>query len=127
MELAYARREGQELGGLVSEARTGKRFPLELPIKIHKADEGGQSSGVTGNLSAAGVYIRADAALEVGSNVEFEIVLPPEVTGAKENVTVQCKGRVVRTDEPASGGSSTSAEARGVACVIDSYDFVRHP
>ena len=122
MELAFARREGQEPGGLVSEARTGKRFPLELPIKIHKADEAGQASGVTGNLSAAGVYIRADAALEVGSNVEFEIVLPPEVTGAKENVTVQCKGRVVRTDEPVGKGPK---ESRGVACVIDSYDFVR--
>src|ERR1700675_2387839 len=118
MELAFARREGQELGGLVSEARTGKRFPLELPIKIHKADEGGQASGVTGNLSAAGVYIRADAALEVGSNVEFEIVLPPEVTGAKENVTVQCKGRVVRTDEPPPRGSRTSVEPRGVAAML---------
>jgi hypothetical protein len=107
----------------VSEARTGKRFPLELPIKIHRAEEGGQHSGVTGNLSAAGVYIRADASLEVGSNVEFEITLPPEVTGAKENVVVQCRGRVVRTDEPAEGGSPT--EVRGVACVIDSYDFVR--
>lgn len=122
MELAFARRNGQERGGLVSEARTGKRFPLELPIKIHKAEEGSQHSGTTGNLSAAGVYIRADAALEVGSTVEFEIALPPEVTGAKDNVIVQCRGRVVRTDEPASG----SAEARGVACVIDSYDFVRH-
>ena len=107
----------------MSEARTGKRFPLELPIKIHKAEESGQHSGITGNLSAAGVYIRADASLEVGSNVEFEIALPPEVTGAKENVIVQCRGRVVRTDEPASGGST---EARGVACVIDSYDFIRH-
>ena len=123
MELAFARRNGQERGGLVSEARTGKRFPLELPIKIHKAEEGGQHSGVTGNLSAAGVYIRADAALEVGSSVEFEISLPPEVTGAKENVIVQCRGRVVRTDEPASGSGT---EARGVACVIDSYDFIRH-
>ncbi len=75
-------------------------FPLELPIKIHKAEEGGEHSGVTGNLSAAGVYIRADAALEMGSNVEFEITLPPEMTGAKEAVVVQCRGRVVRTDEP---------------------------
>ena len=108
----------------MSDARTGKRFPLELPIKIHRAEEGGEHSGVTGNLSAAGVYIRADAALEVGSNVEFEIALPPEVTGAKEDVVIQCRGRVVRTDEPPSG--SKSAEARGVACVIDSYDFVRH-
>ena len=108
----------------MSEARTGKRFPLELPIKIHKQDTGGESSGVTGNLSAAGVYIRADAALDVGSPVEFEIALPPEMTGAKENVVIQCRGRVVRTDEPASG--SKSPKARGVACVIDSYEFVRN-
>jgi PilZ domain len=106
----------------VAEARTGKRFPIKLPIKIHKAEEGSEHSGTTGNLSAAGVYIKADAALDVGSNVEFEITLPPEVTGAKENVVVQCKGRVVRTDETNSGAT----EARGVACVIDSYDFVRH-
>jgi hypothetical protein len=121
MGLAFAGKNGQDSGGLVSEARTGKRFPLELPIKFHKEQESGEHAGVTGNLSAAGVYIRADAAMEVGSNVEFEITLPPEVTGAKESVVVQCKGRVVRTDEP--GGSSE--EARGVACVIDSYDFVR--
>ncbi len=108
----------------MSDARTGKRFPVELPIKIHKESEGGEHSGVTGNLSAAGVYIRADASLEVGSNVEFEIALPPEVTGAKENVVIQCRGRVVRTDEPAAGSGPT--EVRGVACVIDSYDFVRH-
>jgi hypothetical protein len=123
MGLAFARKNGQESGGLVSEQRTGKRFPVELPIKIHKAEEGGEHVGVTGDLSAAGVYIRADASLEVGSNVEFEITLPPEVTGAKESVVVQCRGRVVRTDEPA---GASSAESRGVACVIDSYDFVRH-
>jgi hypothetical protein len=123
MELAFARKNGQESGGLVSEQRTGKRFPVELPIKIHKAEEAGELVGVTGDLSAAGVYIRADGSLEVGSNVEFEITLPPEVTGAKESVTVQCRGRVVRTDEPA---GASSAESRGVACVIDSYDFVRH-
>lgn len=101
------------------EARTGKRFPLELPIKIHRAETGGDSKGVTGNLSAAGVYIRADASLDIGSPVEFEITLPPEMTGGPEHVTIQCKGRVVRADE--SGG-----EGRGVACVIDSYEFVRN-
>ena len=122
MELAFTDANGQKRGGLVSESRTGKRFPLELPIKIHKAEESGQHAGVTGNLSAAGVYIRADAALEVGSNVEFEISLPTEVTGAKEPVIVQCRGRVVRADEPVAGNPK---QARGVACVIDSYDFVR--
>ena len=108
----------------MSEARTGKRFPLHLPIKIHSEDSAADASGMTGNLSAAGVYIRADAALEVGSPVEVEITLPPEVTGGKEDVTIQCRGRVVRTDEPNAG--ITPGDNRGVACVIDSYEFVRN-
>jgi hypothetical protein len=109
----------------VAEARTGKRFPLHLPIKIHREDAAGDThSGMTGDLSAAGVYIRADAALEVGSPVEFEITLPPEVTGGKDSVVIQCRGRVVRTDEP--NPSAESGENRGVACVIDSYEFVRN-
>ena len=106
----------------MSEARTGKRFPLHLPIKIHREDTAGDThTGMTGDLSAAGVYIRADAAMEVGSPVEFEITLPPEMTGGQENVTIQCKGRVVRSDETGGGG-----EGRGVACVIDTYEFVRN-
>ena len=105
---------------MAEEARTGKRFPLELPIKVHK-DAGGDAKGITANLSAAGVYIRADASLEIGSPVEFEITLPPDVTGGQENVIIQCKGRVVRTDP-----TGASAEGKGVACVIDSYEFVRN-
>ena len=62
----------------MSEHRTGKRFPLELPIKFIKKPKPASTPAMTGNLSAAGVYIKADAALEVGSNVEFEIALPPE-------------------------------------------------
>jgi hypothetical protein len=115
-QAAEAIEAGLKKGGLVSEARTGKRFPLELPIKIHGMAQG----GVTGNMSAAGVYIRGNPALDIGSNVEFEIALPPELTGGNENVVVQCKGRVVRKD--GEGG-----ESQGVACVIDTYDFVRQP
>jgi hypothetical protein len=111
-----------ERGGTVSEeARTGKRFPLELPIKLHSNTASGDAKGTTGNLSAAGVYIRADASLEVGSPVEFEITLPPDVIGGQEHVVIQCKGRVVRSDP-----TGTSEDGRGVACVIDSYEFVRN-
>ena len=81
-----------------TEARTGKRFPLELPIKIQGVEQG----STTGNMSAAGVYIRGNPALDVGSSVEFEIALPPELTGGNDHVVVQCKGRVVRKD--AEGG-----------------------
>jgi PilZ domain len=104
----------------VSEARTGKRFPLHLPIKIHNEAASGEAKGTTGNLSAAGVYIRADAAMEIGSPVEFEITLPPDVTGGPESVVIACKGRVVRTDP-----TGSTPDGKGVACVIDSYEFVR--
>ena len=50
-----------------------------------------------------------------------EVRLPPDVTGGKENVVIQCKGRVVRAD-----ATGASEEGRGVACVIDSYEFVRN-
>src|ERR1700678_2887784 len=121
---AKAERQGarDERGGTVSEeARTGKRFPLELPIKLHSESKSGDAAGTTGNLSAAGVYIRADASLDVGSPVEFEITLPPDLTGGQENVVIQCKGRVGRT-----APTGAAAEGRGVACVIDSYEFVRN-
>jgi hypothetical protein len=114
-------RSNHDRGGTVSEARTGKRFPLHLPIKIHNESASGEAKGTTGNLSAAGVYIRADASLEIGSPVEFEITLPPDVTGGQEDVVIQCKGRVVRTDP-----TGNTPEGKGVACVIDSYEFMRN-
>jgi hypothetical protein len=122
MVLAGSRILSREQGGFVTDARTGKRFPLELPIRIQHADKADDYKGTTGNLSAAGVYIHADDSFEVGSAVEFEIVLPAEATGGREAVRLQCRGRVVRTDD-LSGGKP--GETRGVACVIDSYEFVR--
>src|SRR5277367_136851 len=92
---SLAKRDGpnHERGGTVSEeARTGKRFPLELPIKLHSDAASGDAKGTTGNLSAAGVYIRADASLEIGSPVEFEITLPPDVTGDRKMSPFNARG-----------------------------------
>ena len=111
------------------EARTGKRFPLELPIKIH--GKGGEDSATTGNMSAAGVYIMADLDLAIGSNIEFDITLPATVLGTPGDVEVHCTGRVVRKDASAAaaGANSNSSKKKksksGVACVIDQYKFIR--
>lgn len=111
------------------EARTGKRFPLELPIKIH--GKGVEDSATTGNMSAAGVYIMADLDLAIGSNIEFDITLPAKVLGTPGDVEVHCTGRVVRKDAsaPAAGANSNSSKKKksknGVACVIDQYKFIR--
>lgn len=104
----------------MSEARTGKRFDLKLPIVIKESDSPDLLQGTTDNLSVAGVYLRAGANFHVGSKVTFEITLPAEVTGGKNDVRLNCRGTVVRVDEPEKGEDSN-----GVACVIDGYEFVR--
>ena len=105
----------------MSDARTGKRFPLELPITIHKSESDEAVQGLTTNLSAAGVYVRAEGPLEVGASIEFQIALPPEGTGSGQQVTLKCKGRVVRSDGPPDEDGT-----QGAACVIDSYEMIRN-
>src|SRR5207244_13584355 len=108
MSAAFEASEAVEIGlakgGLVSEARTGKSFPLELPIKIHGVDQG----SVTGNMSAAGQYIRGNPARDIGSTVEFEIALPPALTGCNANVVAKSKGCERRKER-------STGQARGVA------------
>ncbi len=104
----------------MAESRTGKRFPLELPIRIHETESAEELEAVTGNVSSAGVYVRANTAWEIGSKVDFEITLPAEATAADQDVRIRCQGRVVRIDKP-----EDDNESCGVACIIDKYHFVR--
>ncbi len=105
----------------MSEARTGKRFPLELPIRIRR--KGGDDKATTADMSAAGVYIMADTELGVGSPIEFDITLPADVLGTPTDVEVHCTGRVVRKESGAASGKKK--KKNGVACVIDQYEFIR--
>lgn len=105
----------------MSEARTGKRFPLELPTRIRR--KGGDDKATTADMSAAGVYIMADTELVVGSPIEFDITLPANVLGTPTDVEVHCTGRVVRKESGATGGKKK--KRKGVACVIDQYEFIR--
>ena len=104
----------------MSEARTGKRFPLELPIRIRR--KGGDEGATTADLSSAGVYIMADTNLAVGSPIEFDITLPAKVLGTPADVEVHCTGRVVRKE---TGSTGKKKKKSGVACVIDQYQFIR--
>jgi PilZ domain len=108
----------------MSEARTGKRFPLELPIRIRMKQAAGIKDGTTANVSAAGVYIHANTDLAVGSPIEFDITLPAKVLGTPADVEVHCSGRVVR-NEPGSQSIKGKKKKNGVACVIDQYKFIR--
>jgi len=104
----------------MSEARTGKRFPLQLPIRIKRKKAAADAT--TANVSSAGVYIQANTDLSVGSSIEFDITLPAKVLGTPNDVEVHCTGRVVRRETNENGKGRTK---NGVACVIDQYKFIR--
>ena len=106
----------------MSELRTGKRFPLSLPITIHGKKFSRVKTAKTSDVSAAGVYIEADADLEIGTKIEFDISLPAKVAGTDTDVEIVCKGRVVRINNT---GKKAKGRKAGVACVIDQYKFVR--
>ncbi len=102
----------------VSESRTGRRYDVQLPIRIN--GPAGVRRGITRDVSASGVFIQADPALRMGAHVHFNITLPRELLATPGDVQVACHGRVVRVEREGSKGKRT-----GLACVIDSYKFVR--
>jgi hypothetical protein len=102
----------------LSDARTGRRFPLTLPVKIKGGNSSRSHPATTNNMSAAGVFITTDMPFRKGAKLNFRITLPALVIGAKSDVEVKCAGRVIRVDTP------TRGKRRGVACVIDRYEFV---
>ena len=114
---------------LVTEARTGKRFPLRLPITIRKGRSSLKHRGSTTDLSAGGAYFSAAADFEVGSTIEFAITLPHEALGTSKDVELHCSGRVVRAEAaPVSPTQNKKKKQwKGLACVIDQYRFVRRP
>lgn len=71
---------------------------------------------LTRDVSARGVCFFMDSRMEPGSNIEFTLTLPPEIT-LTDSIRVRCKGKVVRVDPDATG-------KMGVAAVIEEYEFV---
>lgn len=91
------------------------RFPLHLSASVKS--QGSAYAAETENISANGVLLAMDNDVPVGSMVDFTILLPAEVVGARQDVQIDCRGRVVRSFE--------DRGRRGVGVVIDEYHFER--
>ena len=107
--------EAQANAGRYEDLQSAQRFPLHLSASV-KA-EGAAYSAQTENISANGVLFAMDRDVAVGSIVDFTIMLPADVLGTRQNVQVDCRGRVVRSFE--------DRGRRGVGVVIDEYHFER--
>jgi hypothetical protein len=98
-----------------SDLQSAPRFPVHLAASV-KA-EGSAYSAETENISANGVLFAMDKDVPVGSIVDFTLMLPAEIVGARRDVQIDCRGRVVRSFE--------DRGRRGVGVVIDEYHFER--
>jgi PilZ domain-containing protein len=98
-----------------AEVQGAPRFPVKLPM--HIKSQAGESDTESDNISANGVLFHHDVDMPVGSTIDFSISFPADVVGTDADVTVQCRGRVARTNDE--GGR------RRVGVVIDEYQIER--
>ncbi len=95
--------------------QSAPRFPLHLSASIKS--EGSAYAALTENISANGVLFAMERDVPVGSIVDFTLMLPADIVGARRDVQIDCRGRVVRSFE--------DRGRRGVGVLIDEYHFER--
>jgi hypothetical protein len=103
-----------------AERRTSRRYTMALPVTIraNSSDNAAELRGKTRDVSFRGLYFTTDANCDPGSEIEFILTLPKEITLATD-VNIHCFGHVVRVE--------TQEAGRGVAARIDRYEFLQVP
>ena len=91
--------------------RTAVRFPMKLSIQVITIE--GTLDAVTDNISANGILFTGPALPKVDSKIEFTIRMPAAVMGTREDVSIHCRGRVVRHQQHEDG--------QHAAAIIDEY------
>src|ERR1700683_987326 len=106
----------------MTERRMARRYDLSLPgnVRVPVNREPGALNGQTRDISTRGVYFMMQKDLNPGTEVDFTLTLPAEITRGTE-VFVRAHGRVVRVDKRVDDNHETI----GIAAVIERYDIIR--
>src|ERR1700686_3351719 len=106
----------------MTERRMARRYDLSLPVSVRLPikREPGSHNGQTRDISTRGVYFTMQKDLAPGTEVDFTLTLPAEITRGTE-VFVRAHGRVVRVDKR----RDEDHETIGIAAVIERYDIIR--
>lgn len=106
----------------MTERRMARRYDLSLPVNIRLpiTREPRSHSGQTRDISTRGVYFTMQNELAPGTELDFTLTLPAEITRGTE-VFVRAHGRVIRVDKR----TDDEHETIGVAAVIERYDIIR--
>ena len=106
----------------MTERRMARRYDLSLPVSVRLPvnREPGAHSGQTRDISTRGVYFMMQRDMTPGTEVDFTLTLPAEITHGTE-VFVRAHGRVIRVDKH----DDEQQKSVGVAAVIERYDIIR--
>jgi|SRR5215831_13766581 len=106
----------------MTERRMARRYDLSLPVSVRLPinREPGAHSGHTRDISTRGVYFLMEKEMSPGTELDFTLTLPTEITRGAE-VFVRAHGRVLRVDKR----RDDEHESIGVAAVIERYDIIR--
>jgi hypothetical protein len=100
-----------------ADRREARRFTMSLPMRVlPRETKGHELDAQTRDVSYRGLYFLTDANFKVGSEIEFVITLPQQVTQSGD-VNIRCLGEVVRI-EPTENGRV------GIAAKIARYEFM---
>jgi len=100
-----------------SERREARRFTMSLPLRVFPMEaKGHELNAETRDVSYRGLYFLAEEGFEVGSEIDFVITLPQQVTQSGD-VHIRCQGKIVRV-EPSENGRM------GIAAKIARYEFM---
>ena len=100
----------------MSQQRTGKRIPMELPVEIRWKSRAGSSkraTGKTGNISGSGLFIEIPTHVRPDTPLMIRVKFPREVTHVP--MELLCQGRVVRWNQ--------QGQVQGMGAVIDEYEL----
>lgn len=106
----------------MAERRSARRYELSLPVVVRSPQDQPESgrNGKTRDISTRGVYFVLEENLAPGTEVDFMLTLPAEITRGTK-VFIRAHGKVVRVENRTEDG----ARRLGVAAVIEKYDIVR--
>jgi hypothetical protein len=106
----------------MTERRMARRYDLSLPVSIRLPinRDPGAHRGQTRDISTRGVYFMMQWEMSPGTELDFTLTLPAEITHGTE-VLVRAHGRVIRVDKR----HDEQQETVGVAAVIERYDIIR--
>jgi hypothetical protein len=90
---------------------------MTLPMRVLPREaQSGELTAHTRDVSYRGLYFLSETKFDIGSEIEFVITLPQQVTQSGD-VNIRCQGQIVRV-EPTDNGRM------GVAAKIDRYEFL---